>query len=362
MIDPRLRLRHLRCFLETARLGSVSAAAEALHISQPAVSKTIRELEDILGTALFTRSGRRLVLSRAGRVFQSHAGTAMIDLGRAQDLVREAPRTSSRLMIGALPTAATTLVPEAAVAFRAARPDCLLRVSTGPNWLLASQLREGTLDMVVGRMAPAAVSGGLSFRQLVSEPVVAVVRPKTFIGPARLGVFEILFDWVDSGVRIPVIGNGNNRYQLLDVADLVEAVRLTLTEPAEVANDTFNIGAERFDTVRQDLTVLCEHAGNGARVMGTPAPLVKTVLAIAEALKMSPLYKWVYGTADKDSFVSIDRAKEKLGWQPRYSNSETLVRAYDWYHENKDKIPKGSGITHRIGWDQGILKVFKKLA
>ena len=200
------------------------------------------------------------------------------------------------------------------------------------------------------------------YRSTDKDMVVAVVRPKTFIGPARLGVFEILFDWVDSGVRIPVIGNGNNRYQLLDVADLVEAIRLTLTEPAEVANDTFNIGAERFDTVRQDLTVLCEHAGNGARVMGTPAPLVKTVLAIAEALKMSPLYKWVYGTADKDSFVSIDRAKEKLGWQPRYSNSETLVRAYDWYQENKDKIPKGSGITHRIGWDQGILKVFKKLA
>lgn len=191
---------------------------------------------------------------------------------------------------------------------------------------------------------------------------VAVVRPKTFIGPARLGVFEILFDWVDSGVRIPVIGDGHNRYQLLDVSDLVEAIRLALTAPPEIANDTFNIGAERFDTVRQDLTVLCEHAGSGARVMGTPAPLVKGFLAVAEKLKLSPLYKWVYGTADKDSFVSVERAKEKLGWQPRYSNAETLVRAYEWYHANKDKIPKGSGITHRIGWDQGILKIFKKLA
>ena len=200
------------------------------------------------------------------------------------------------------------------------------------------------------------------YRQANDELCVAVVRPKTFIGPARLGVFEILFDWVDSGVRIPVIGNGHNRYQLLDVSDLVEAIRLSLTMPPEVANDTFNIGAGRFGTVREDLTALCEHAGNGARVMGTPAGPVKAFLAIAEKLKMSPLYKWVYGTADKDSFVSIDRAREKLGWEPRYSNAETLVRAYDWYHDNKDKIPKGSGITHRIGWDQGILKIFKKLA
>ena len=199
------------------------------------------------------------------------------------------------------------------------------------------------------------------FREGDDGMCVAVIRPKTFIGPARLGVFEILFDWVDSGTRIPVIGNGNNQYQLLDVADLVEAVHLAATLPAEVANDTFNIGAERFETVRQDLTVLCEHAGSGARVMGTPAPLVKFVLMVAEKMKLSPLYKWVYGTADKDSFVSIDRAKEKLGWQPQYSNSDTLVRAYDWYHDNKDKIPTGSGVTHRIGWDQGILKVLKKI-
>ncbi len=86
------------------------------------------------------------------------------------------------------------------------------------------------------------------------------------------------------------------------------------------------------------------------------------MLAIAEKLKLSPLYKWVYGTADKDSFVSIERAKEVLGYQPKYSNAEALIHAYDWYLENKDKIPSGSGITHRIGWDQGILKLFKKFS
>jgi nucleoside-diphosphate-sugar epimerase len=190
---------------------------------------------------------------------------------------------------------------------------------------------------------------------------VAIIRPKSFIGPARLGVFEILFDWVDSGARIPMIGNGNNRYQLLDVADLVDAIYLALTVPADVANDTFNIGAERFETVREDLTALCEHARNGARVISTPAPPLKMFLAVAEKLNLSPLYKWVYATADKDSFASIDRAKEKLGWQPQYSNAETLIRAYDWYEENKDSIPTGSGVTHRIGWSQGILKVFKKI-
>ena len=189
---------------------------------------------------------------------------------------------------------------------------------------------------------------------------ISIVRPKTFIGSGRLGVFQILFDWVESGARIPTIGNGRNRYQLLEVRDLVDAIGLCLTAPAERANDTFNIGAERFATVREDLTALCEHAGTGARVVGTPAAVVKPFLAAAEAVKLSPLYKWVWGTADKDSYVSIDRAVERLGWRPRYSNAEALIAAYDWYLEHRDTIPSGSGVTHRIGWNQGILKLFKR--
>ncbi|MEE8138569.1 MAG: NAD(P)-dependent oxidoreductase, partial [Thermoanaerobaculia bacterium] len=162
--------------------------------------------------------------------------------------------------------------------------------------------------------------------------------------------------------RIPAIGDGHNRYQLLDVLDLVDAVVLGLTVPEELANDTFNIGAERFGTVREDLGALCARAESGARVIGTPAWPVKAILATAERLKLSPLYKWVYGTADKESYVGIEKAKARLGWQPRFSNAEALIHAYDWYLANKDKLPSGSGVTHRIGWDQGILGLFKKLS
>jgi len=177
MLHPNLRLRHLRCFFETARLGSLSAAAEALHVSQPAASKTIRDLEEILGAELFDRSGRRLTLTAAGKLFQSHAGAAIADLERAQDLLRAPITPRRKLALGALPTAATGLLPRAALRFQAERPDCTLRVSTGPNWLLLSQLREGALDLVVGRMPPTGNFEGLSFRQLYWERVVPVVRP-----------------------------------------------------------------------------------------------------------------------------------------------------------------------------------------
>ena len=177
MLDHRIRLRHLRCFLETAQLGSLSAAARVLRISQPAASKTIRELEDILGRALFDRAARRLSLTSAGRIFQQHTGAALIELSRAQDLLQDAARQLTRISVGVLPTAATELMPRAALAFHAERPNCLMRVTTGPNWLLMSQLRDGSLDLVVGRMGLASVMEGLSFRPLYSEPIYAVVRP-----------------------------------------------------------------------------------------------------------------------------------------------------------------------------------------
>jgi nucleoside-diphosphate-sugar epimerase len=190
--------------------------------------------------------------------------------------------------------------------------------------------------------------------------VVPVIRPKTFIGTGRLGVFQILYDWVESGKRIPVLGDGTNRYQLLEVEDLVNAIYLAATCPADKANETFNVGAREFRTVAEDVGAMCEYAGTGARVMTTPAGIIKPALALFEALKLSPLYKWVYGTADKDSFVSTDKIEQSLGWQPEYSNAQALIRSYQWYLDHKHELETGTGVTHRIAWDQGILKLFKK--
>jgi len=189
---------------------------------------------------------------------------------------------------------------------------------------------------------------------------IPVVRPKTFIGVGRFGVFQILYDWVESGKRIPIIGSGKNRYQLLEVEDLVNAVYLLLTGPQEKANNTFNVGAERFSTVFEDVKALCDYAATGASVLPTPAYITKAALSLFEKMGLSPLYKWVYGTADKDSYVSIERIKSMFGWVPKYSNAQSLIRSYQWYLEHKDKVSR-EGITHHVPWKQGILKLFKKV-
>jgi len=190
---------------------------------------------------------------------------------------------------------------------------------------------------------------------------VPVIRPKTFIGTARLGVFQILYDWVDSGKRIPIIGKGENLYQLLEVTDLIDAIYRAAVAPREAANDIFNVGAQRFEKVKLDVGALCDFAGNGARVMPTPAALVKPALAVFEFLKISPLYKWVYGTADKDSYVSTEKIEKKLGWKSKNSNQDALIGSHKWYLEHKEELlHQKTGVTHRTGWDQGILKLFKR--
>lgn len=175
--DAHLRLRHVRTFLEIARAESVSIAADRLNITQPAVSRSLKELEEMLGAPLFDRVGRGLRLNEAGRVFQSHASASMVELMRGRDRLAKDGDLTSRLSIGVLPTAATDLLPRAALAFREEMPHVRLHILTGPNWLLFNQLRDGTLDLVVGRMPEKDAAAGVTFQQLYIEDVILVCRP-----------------------------------------------------------------------------------------------------------------------------------------------------------------------------------------
>ncbi len=190
---------------------------------------------------------------------------------------------------------------------------------------------------------------------------VTVIRPKSFVGPERLGVFALLYDWAKDGRGFPMLGDGGNRYQLLDVEDLCEAICLCMTLPEGAINDTFNIGAEVFTTMGEDYQAVLDYAGFGKKVTGLPAEPAIWLLRLLESLQLSPLYKWVYETAAKDSYVSIQKAKEQLGFRPKFSNKDALIRNYQWYLDNLDAIESQSGISHRAPWSQGILKLAKLL-
>jgi nucleoside-diphosphate-sugar epimerase len=189
---------------------------------------------------------------------------------------------------------------------------------------------------------------------------VVIIRPKTFIGPERLGVFEILFDWIREGRRIYTLGSGRNRYQLLAVEDLVDAVVLAAVAEG-VAGEAINVGAEEFGTVRDDLQALIDHAGSSSRLTPVPARPAEIALRVLELLHLSPLAEWHYKTAHRDSFVDVGKAQRLLGWQARYSNAEALKRTYDWYLANREHL-KAAGVTHRVPWNQQALGLLKRLS
>jgi LysR family transcriptional regulator, pca operon transcriptional activator len=177
LIDPRVKLRHISCFLEVNRQGGVVPAGEVLGLSQPAVSKAIAELEEILGTALFDRSRRKLVLTDAGAIFMRHATAAVSALRQGLDRVGQGRGGQAAVRLGALPTVQAEIVPQAISLFGRTGFAARVTVDSGPSPYLLSRLRGGAIDFVVGRMPQPEVMAGLVFEHLYSEGLVVVVRP-----------------------------------------------------------------------------------------------------------------------------------------------------------------------------------------
>lgn len=190
---------------------------------------------------------------------------------------------------------------------------------------------------------------------------VTILRPKSFVGPERLGAFELLYSWAYAGRNFPVLGSGNNRYQLLDVEDLCCAIELCASAAPERANDTFNVGAADFGTMRENFQAVLDRAGHGAHVVALPARPAILLLQLAEALHLSPLYRWIYATASQESFVSISRIEAGVGFRPRHSNREALIRNYDWYVAHRQELGTTTGTTHRVPWKKGVLSVVEHL-
>ena len=184
---------------------------------------------------------------------------------------------------------------------------------------------------------------------------VSILRPKSFVGPERLGVFALFYDWAQAARLSP----DRQREEPLPAARRRGSLRRhppLLTKEPVIVNDTFNIGAAQFTTMREDYQAVLDDAGFGKKIHGFPAAPMIWTLRVLEALQLSPLYKWVYETASKDSFVSIDKAQRVLGFSPRYSNRDALIRNFTWYLENLDRFECRTGISHRTPWSQGVLR------
>jgi len=190
----RIKLRHLHCFTEAVRQKSLKRAADRLNLTQPAMSKTLKELEETLGKTLLIRSRAGMTLTDAGEVFAHFAQMSLSALDHGLDGIAqlEAGGARAELAIGALPSVAAGLLPRAVAAFERLSP-ATLRIEDGPVGYLVERLRDGAVGMVIGRLGDPSIMQNLSFTQLYQEEVDFVVRPgHPLLAGARL---EDIADW-----------------------------------------------------------------------------------------------------------------------------------------------------------------------
>ncbi len=186
---------------------------------------------------------------------------------------------------------------------------------------------------------------------------VSIVRPRTILGHGRLGIMQIVFEWVYQSRNVFVLGRGDNRYQFVHADDLAEACLLAARKPGYAA---YNIGADEFGTMRETLEGLVEHAGTGSKVRSLPYGPAVAAMKLTTRLGISPLaaYHWmVYG---QDVYFDTSYTRDELGWRPKFGNVAMFAQSYDWYVENRSKILAAKGNSpHRSAVKQGALALLR---
>jgi nucleoside-diphosphate-sugar epimerase len=207
----------------------------------------------------------------------------------------------------------------------------------------------------------AKLAGEMAVRELCERnrlPLV-VIRPRTILGEGRLGIFQILFQWIRENRRIYVIGDGNQQFQFVHAHDLMDAYLLALDAGRP---GVYNVGTDRFGTLRESLERLIAYAGSTSKVASLPVGLTINTLRLLDWLRLSPLAPWHYLTYHKAFYFDV-RPLLELGWKPRYSNDEMFRESYDWFVQNRERLAtEASASPHRSIVKQRLLGLLKRLS
>ena len=189
---------------------------------------------------------------------------------------------------------------------------------------------------------------------------VTIIRPRTILGHGRLGIFQILFDWVADGRDIYVLGKGDNIYQFVHADDLADAC-LRASDHRGFA--LYHVGAERFCTMRESLEGLVLHAGTGSRVKSLPMKPTVFLMETLSKVRLLPFapYHWLmYG---RSLYFDTTRARQELSWKPKWGNIDMLCQSYDWYLGNRASVMAAGGASaHRSAVKSGFLLLLKWLS
>ena len=189
---------------------------------------------------------------------------------------------------------------------------------------------------------------------------VTVIRPRTIVGKGRLGIFEILFDWIKDSANIYIIGPGTYPFQFVHADDLCE---VSIQSALQEKPGLFNVGAKQFGSLRDDLGALIRHAGTKSKIKSLPVFLAIGTLMALDKFRLSPLGPWHYLTYHKPFYFDIKPTMDALGWTPKHNNVSILTEAYDWFMSPQRQAEASGGMSfHKQPVKQGILRVLKSLS
>lgn len=189
---------------------------------------------------------------------------------------------------------------------------------------------------------------------------VVILRCPTIIGPGRLGLLSILFDFVLEGRRVWVVGQGDNRYQFVYAPDLAHACVLAL---APQASGIFNVGSDTVPTLRETYQYVIDRAGTGATVASLPRGVTQALMRVAHFAGVSPLGPYQYRMIAESFAFDTTKIKTTLGWQPTLTNGEMLFEAFDYYRSHKKDIADRSDVSaHKQRARMGIIRLLKQLS
>jgi nucleoside-diphosphate-sugar epimerase len=222
----------------------------------------------------------------------------------------------------------------------------------------ANPVNELTIPTPMEEYGKAKYSGEIICEKYQNQGVdVTIIRPRTILGLGRLGIFQILFEWIREGYNIPVLGAGDNLYQFVHAEDLAEVCYLASLKKG---SSVYNCGADNFGTMKQSLEALCNYANTGSKVKSIPKNLTIIGMRLTSFFGLSPLgayHSLMYG---ETMYFDNKKVKAELDWSPKYSNIDMLIESYDWYLNNRHKISEIENASpHRSRVKQKILNLLK---
>tara|TARA_B100000787_G_scaffold163132_1_gene144492 strand:+ start:8405 stop:9427 length:1023 start_codon:yes stop_codon:yes gene_type:complete len=194
----------------------------------------------------------------------------------------------------------------------------------------------------------------LCFEYMKKGLDITVIRPRTILGSDRLGIFSILFDWISEHKNVPVVNNGQNLYQFIDIRDLNEAIyKSSLLEGSNV----FNIGAEKFSTIFNIINSCIIYSNSKSTIKNIDNNFLFKMANIISKTSLIPLQDYHFKVYGETVFFDITKSKKILNWSPKFSNTESIIDSYqNFIHKKNNHIFNKYNSPHNSLLKKGLLK------